>query len=122
MKFVVDAHLPPRLVHWLAAQGHEAVHVADLPAGLRTPDQEIWSLAVARGATIWSKDRDFVDLALIRGTPPKLVWVATGNGSASELMDLVVNAWPVLALELQKGDTTVVEFRRTGLIVGRSRR
>ena len=90
MKFVVDAQLPPRLVLWLISHGHEAFHVADLPAGLRTPDQEIWSLAAAEGATIWSKDRDFVDLALIRGAPPKLVWVATGNGSTSELLDLII--------------------------------
>lgn len=30
MRFLVDAQLPPALARWIAAQGHEARHVADL--------------------------------------------------------------------------------------------
>ena len=41
MKFLIDAQLPPRLVGWLVARGHEARHVVDLPDGLRMPDAEI---------------------------------------------------------------------------------
>jgi predicted nuclease of predicted toxin-antitoxin system len=30
VKFLVDANLPPALAQWLASEGHEARHVADL--------------------------------------------------------------------------------------------
>ena len=29
MLFLVDAQLPPALARWLAAKGHQALHVAD---------------------------------------------------------------------------------------------
>ncbi len=36
MRFMVDAQLPRRLVRWLGARGHDAVHTPDLPDGNRT--------------------------------------------------------------------------------------
>jgi predicted nuclease of predicted toxin-antitoxin system len=36
MKFLADAQLPRRLARWLSAQGHDAVHTLELPAGNRT--------------------------------------------------------------------------------------
>lgn len=38
MKFLVDAHLPRRLVFLLRAAGYEAIHTLDMPKGNRTTD------------------------------------------------------------------------------------
>jgi uncharacterized protein with PIN domain len=63
MKFLVDAQLPPALVHWLRAQGHEAQHVEDV--GLREAnDRSISIQAQATGAVVITKDEDYVDLAM----------------------------------------------------------
>jgi predicted nuclease of predicted toxin-antitoxin system len=47
MKFLVDAQLPRSLAVHLAALGHDAAHVKDLPAGSLTTDSEITSIADA---------------------------------------------------------------------------
>jgi predicted nuclease of predicted toxin-antitoxin system len=47
MKFVVDAHLPPRLCAALNAAGHEAIHTSQLAARNQTPDKMISLLSLA---------------------------------------------------------------------------
>ena len=44
MIFIVAAQLPPALVDWLRAQGHDADHVSTL-LRVDAPDDTIWRLA-----------------------------------------------------------------------------
>ncbi len=90
MKFIVDAQLPRRLARLLAEAGHEAIHTLDLPSGNRTPDREIIRLAEADHRVVVTKDADFVDEYLLRGTPRRLLLVATGNISNAELEGLLL--------------------------------
>ena len=57
MRFLVDAQLPPALARWLAAQGHEAEHVADMRMQAAS-DIAIWDHALASSAVIVTKDED----------------------------------------------------------------
>lgn len=88
MKFVVDAQLPGRLARQLTAAGHDAVHTLDLPKGNRTPDPDISSFAILEKRTVITKDQDFVTQFLLRGAPPKLLLVSTGNISNDALSHL----------------------------------
>lgn len=88
MKLLVDAQLPVRLARHLAAAGHDVVHTMDLPDGNRTPDGEIARRADAEGRVVVSKDRDFRDGHLLRGSPVRLLVVATGNITNDELLGL----------------------------------
>ncbi len=61
MKLLFDQNLSPRLV----------ARLADLyPAS---------AFAGREGFTIVTKDADFSDLCLLRGFPPKVVWIRRGN-------------------------------------------
>lgn len=117
MKFLVDAQLPPVLVGWLVARGYEAAHVAELPSGLRMPDGEIWHYAAGEGLTIVSKDKDFLDLAAVRGAPPMVLLIGLGNASTRDLLSLLDEAWPVLSTELSKSDAGVVMLERQRIVV-----
>ena len=44
-------------------------------------DSEIWEYAKANGFTIVSKDIDFYEIGLLKGMPPKIVWLRCGNTS-----------------------------------------
>ena len=44
-------------------------------------DRLIWQFAKDNGFTIVSKDADFNALCLLRGFPPKLLWLRIGNCS-----------------------------------------
>ena len=85
MNFLLDAHLPRRLVVRLRERGHDAIHTLDLPRANRTPDQEINEISVRESRVVMTKDSDFVDSLLLRGQPWKLLLVTTGNIRNSEL-------------------------------------
>lgn len=86
MKFLVDAHLPRRLARWLQAAGHDAVHTLDLPLGNRTPDPELCAVAEREQRVMVTKDADFTDSFLLRGQPPRLLLISTGNLSNRDLL------------------------------------
>ena len=88
MKFLVDAHLPRRLVARFREAGYEAVHTRDLPLGNRTPDGLINDLSVREQRVVVTKDEDFVNSYLIQRQPYKLLLVSTGNIKNEELETL----------------------------------
>ena len=70
-------------------------HTLDLTLGNRTPDDEIRKLAIQEDRIVVTKDSDFVTLFLLRGAPPKLLLISTGNianDSLSQLMNANITA------------------------------
>jgi predicted nuclease of predicted toxin-antitoxin system len=51
---------------------------------------EIWQFAKQNGFTIVTFDADFFDLSILRGFPPKVVWLRTGNLTTSEIAELII--------------------------------
>lgn len=104
MKFLVDAQLPRILARELTTAGHDAVHTLDLPQGNRTPDSNITSIAVLERRVVVTKDEDFVTQFLLRGAPPKLLLVSTGNISNDALSHLLAGNLSALVAALTKHD------------------
>jgi predicted nuclease of predicted toxin-antitoxin system len=115
VKFLIDAQLPRRLARLLESLGHEALHTLELPEKNRTADETLCRLALDGNRIVVTKDTDFVDSFLVRGLPPKLLFVATGNISNDELLALFRGNLPAItaALEIH----TFVEIDRTGINV-----
>lgn len=88
MKFIVDAHLPIKLKYWLIENGHDALHILDLPKKQSTPDVEIIELAEREKRIVVSKDSDFFKYHLIKGIPEKVLFITTGNIVNKELFRL----------------------------------
>lgn len=80
MKLLLDQNLSRRLLASLAAHFPDSAQVALL--GLeQASDAEIWQFAREQQFAIVTKDADFIELALIRGWPPKIVRINMGNVS-----------------------------------------
>ena len=78
MKLLFDQHLSPRLVPRLADLYPGSAHVEML--GLdKAADEMVWIVARSNQFCIVTKDEDFSNLAVVRGFPPKIVWVQLGN-------------------------------------------
>jgi predicted nuclease of predicted toxin-antitoxin system len=88
LKLLVDENLPPRLVEDLADLFPDSVHVSTAGLG-STPDATIWEFAKAHGYTFISKDKDFANLSLAQGAPPKVILLQTGNCSTGQVLDLI---------------------------------
>ena len=115
MKFLIDTQLPERLARQLGEAGHDAVHTSALPGGNRTSDTEIARIADEQERVVISKDRDFRDSHLLRGSPQRLLVVATGNITNSEL--LVQFAQHLGAIVRALAEVTFVELRAGQLMV-----
>jgi len=50
-------------------------------------DSEIWEFARDNAYSIVTFDTDFYDISLIKGTPPKIIWLRIGNTSTQHIVD-----------------------------------
>ncbi|MFM8968208.1 MAG: DUF5615 family PIN-like protein [Vulcanococcus sp.] len=96
MRILLDAQLPRSLVRPLEAVGCDVLHTLDLPAGNRSPDGVICSIADRDHRIVFSKDADFVRSHLLSGTPARLLIVTTGNIGNQDLAALLLRALPEL--------------------------
>lgn len=53
-------------------------------------DQEIWDWAKKNGFSVVTFDSDFVDLHLLRGFPPKVIWLRLGNSSTRRITSILI--------------------------------
>ena len=83
MKLLFDQNLSPRLVGRLADLYPDSVHVSTIGLDCAS-DDEVWEYARKNDCFIVTKDVDYSDLSLIRGFPPRIIWLRLGNCSTRE--------------------------------------
>jgi len=104
VRFLLDAQLPVHLARALASAGHDVVHTSDLPRGNASTDREVCEVADQQERVVVTKDRDFRDSHLLRGTPRQLLIVATGNMSNAALLALFEVHGSAVVTALQEAD------------------
>lgn len=83
-----------------------AVPLRDL--GLRdATDRQIFLAARQEGATVVTKDGDFVRLLEDLGPPPQVIWITCGNTSNANLKRILANTLPRALEFLQLGEMLV---------------
>jgi predicted nuclease of predicted toxin-antitoxin system len=115
MKFVLDAHLLLALKKWLAEQGHDAVHTRDLPRKNLSDDMEVIELAVQEQRIVISTDSGFFNYFVLKGIPPKLLMITTGNIVNKDLLALFQQNFAQIEVLLQQH--SVVEMSNTKILV-----
>lgn len=58
---------------------------------MNSSDFEIWEYARLHQFIIVTQDSDFNDIYLMKGFPPKILWVQTGNLQTDELAQILEN-------------------------------
>jgi len=90
MKLLFDHNLSRKLVTRLADLFPDSNHVALI--GLdRAEDLAIWSFARGNGYMIVTKDSDFNDVSILRGVPPKIIWLRIGNCTTTQIEHILRN-------------------------------
>ena len=90
MKLLVDENLPPRIAVDLADLFPESAHVGSVGLG-STDDSVIWEYTKTHGFAFLTKDKDFANLSIARGAPPKVILLQTGNCSTGQIIQIVRN-------------------------------
>jgi predicted nuclease of predicted toxin-antitoxin system len=84
MKLLFDHNLSPRLVNNFTDLYPNSQHLFLLEMD-RDEDITIWEYARQQNYTIVTRDSDYNDLSLVRGFPPKVIWIRRGNCSTREI-------------------------------------
>src|SRR5215213_8401565 len=98
MKLLFDHNLSPRLLARLADLFPDTTHVALVKLD-RATDEAVWAYAHQRNCIIVTKDADFSELSILRGSPPKVLWHRIGNCTTTEIEAL-----------LRRSESTIAAF------------
>ena len=107
IRFLIDENLPATLLDKLTVP---TMHATDL--GSQPTDDSLWEYARREGWTLLTKDADFFDRIILYGSPPKVVWLRTGNLRRSVLDDLIVGRMPRIMNLLVEADLVEVHDDR----------
>jgi predicted nuclease of predicted toxin-antitoxin system len=88
MKLLFDHNLSHKLCRRLLDLFPDSTQTRILSFGTAS-DQTIWEHAKTNGFTVVTLDKDFSDLALLRGAPPKIIWMRCGNSPVVEIERLL---------------------------------
>jgi len=89
MKLLFDQNISFRLLRRIEVQYPEAKQVKEL--GLEnSTDMQIWKYARFNHFTIVTFDADFFEIANLKGHPPKIIWLRTGNKTTPNLEKLFI--------------------------------
>lgn len=89
MKLLFDQNISFRILKKLSVTFPESSHVKT-EGLINASDLDIWEFAKNNKFTIVSQDSDFNDINLIKGFPPKIIWIKTGNLNTEEISDLLL--------------------------------
>ena len=90
MKLLLDANLSWRLTATLQQHFTTCLHVDSIGLSVPATDQAIWNYAKENDLLIVTNDEDFPDLVNLRGFPPKVILLRTGNQSTLFIANLLI--------------------------------
>lgn len=109
MTLLFDENLSFRLVEQLADVYPHSLHVRDVGLTGRT-DEEIWRYAARESCAIVTKDIDFYQRSMLRGAPPKVIWVRIGNVTTRAIADVLRSQFPLVQHFIAESDAAFLEL------------
>jgi predicted nuclease of predicted toxin-antitoxin system len=88
VRLLLDENLSESVLPAIADLYPESLHVRLLGFG-GAPDDVVWRLAMEHDCVLVTRDEDFLRLSIVRGAPPKVVWLSVGNCSNQEVIRLL---------------------------------
>ncbi|MCK9451851.1 MAG: DUF5615 family PIN-like protein [Bacteroidales bacterium] len=101
MKLLFDQNISFRLVKRIKDLFPESKQGREL--GLEnSADSEIFDYARTNDFAIVTFDSDFFDLNIMKGFPPKIIWIRTGNTTTNNLENLLRDKYDLIKLFLDE--------------------
>jgi predicted nuclease of predicted toxin-antitoxin system len=97
MRLLFDQNISYRIINILSKSFPEAKHVNQL--GLEgSTDISIWEYAKSNNYTIVTFDSDYYDLSIIKGCPPKIIWLRIGNTTTDKIAKVLEEDFELITL------------------------
>lgn len=114
MKLLLDQNLSRKLVPILESRYPGSSHVYLLGLA-KTDDSDIWHYARYHGFTLVTKNTDMVDLCVLRGAPPKVLWLRIGNCTTKLVREVLDNHYERIA-HFESDSSVVLSLFRLTLV------
>jgi predicted nuclease of predicted toxin-antitoxin system len=102
-----DQNLSPRLIERLTDIYPNSVHVFSLGLG-DAIDIDIWQYAHDHDYIIVTKDADFSEFGIIKGFPPKIVWIRRGNCSTQDIENILRENFSAISSLSEDSETGIL--------------
>ena len=89
LRLLLDENLSEQLLPGLSARFPGSAHVRALGMG-GAADSTVWEFARQGDFLLVTKDEDFVTLSVLRGAPPKVIWLNIGNADNADTLALLL--------------------------------
>ena len=73
-------------------------------------DSVVWELAIQHDCLLFTKDEDFHRLSILKGAPPKVIWLRLGNCATQDIAALVRVRHETIARFSAQSETTFLEL------------
>jgi predicted nuclease of predicted toxin-antitoxin system len=90
VKVLLDENLSWRLKKILETEFEAIKHVTEIHNDAPLSDEAIWDYALLNSFLIVTNDDDFYRLSVVKGFPPKVLVLRTGNQSTSSVGNLIL--------------------------------
>jgi predicted nuclease of predicted toxin-antitoxin system len=90
MKLLFDNNLSHKLVAKLSDIFPNSTHVMTIHLD-ESEDEKIWGYAKENGFIIVTKDADFNEISLLKGYPPKVIWIRIANCKIADIEKIIRN-------------------------------
>ena len=105
VRLLFDEQLSEELVKTLGDLFPDSLHIRLIGAS-GAADPAVWQLAREHHCVLVTKDEDFHRLSVLRGAPPKVVWLRVGNCTTEDIARLLRNrAEDIRRFEAQSEET-----------------
>lgn len=94
MKLLLDANVSWRLCTVLQPHFEDCFHVDHVGLSIPAKDIDIWNYALSNNLIIVTNDEDFLNFSNIKGFPPKVLLLKTGNQSNNYIKELLIRHIP----------------------------
>ena len=109
MKLLLDENISFRVLRSILSVFPGSVHVSAKESHTKE-DHKIFEFAKHNEFTILTFDEDFYDLQLLRGHPPKIIWLRFGNSSNLKIVNKLVENQSKITSFLSNPDLGILEI------------
>jgi predicted nuclease of predicted toxin-antitoxin system len=107
---LLDANLSWRSVAVLKNHYDDCLHVDDTDLPFPAKDIEIWNYAWKEGMVIVTNDEDFLHLSTLKGFPPKVLLLRTGNQNRKFIEQILIDRMGQIKLFVESSEYGILEL------------
>jgi predicted nuclease of predicted toxin-antitoxin system len=103
VKLLFDQNISFRIIKKIESIFSDSKQVRSLSLE-NASDLDIWEYSKINHFTIVTFDADFSDIANIKGNPPKIIWLRTGNTTTKNIVEILKNHHSIISEFIQNSE------------------